>query len=158
MSLKSSRGQWVNNSSWTNSSWWTLTVQSTWFMNFGSSFFFPSWSLFHLFQKHSCTHIELADVTGSFVLWKFCSYLYVFYTRLLHSPSLVLLQLSEVAWPPIDPSHKSQNAPVPYPKHYFVTEVCTFLLQNGALWDTCLMHCGLFVMDLLACVTTFMFG
>ena len=30
----------------------------------------------------------------------------------------------------------SQNAP-------FVTEMCTFLLQNGALWDICLIHCGI---------------
>ena len=32
--------------------------------------------------------------------------------------------------------HKSHNAPVPYPTmHHFVTEMCTLLLQNGALWD-----------------------
>ena len=32
--------------------------------------------------------------------------------------------------------HKSQNAPISYPTmHHFVTEMCTFLLQNGALWD-----------------------
>ena len=30
--------------------------------------------------------------------------------------------------------HKSHNAPAPYPTmHNFVTEMCTFLLQNGAL-------------------------
>ena len=37
--------------------------------------------------------------------------------------------------------HKSHNALVPYPKmHHFVQKcalVCTFLLQNGALWDNC---------------------
>ena len=34
--------------------------------------------------------------------------------------------------------HKSHSAPVPYPTmHHFVTEMCTFLLQNGALWDMC---------------------
>ena len=36
--------------------------------------------------------------------------------------------------------------------HHFVTEmctrVCTFLLQNGALWDVCLMHCGICEMGL----------
>ena len=25
----------------------------------------------------------------------------------------------------------------------FVTEMCTFLLQNGALWDMGLVHCGI---------------
>ena len=24
--------------------------------------------------------------------------------------------------------------------HHFVREMCTFLLQNDALWDICLMH------------------
>ena len=44
----------------------------------------------------------------------------------------------------IDPSRKSQNASVPYPTmQHFVTEMCTFLLQNVALWDICLMHCGI---------------
>ena len=50
----------------------------------------------------------------------------------------------------VDPLHKSQNAPVPCPTmHHFVTEMRTFLLQNGALWDVCLMHCGIFEMGLL---------
>ena len=26
--------------------------------------------------------------------------------------------------------------------HHFVAEICTFLLQNGSLWDMGLMHCG----------------
>ena len=44
----------------------------------------------------------------------------------------------------INLSHKSHNALVLYPTmHHFVTEMCTFLLQNGALWDICLMHCGI---------------
>ena len=47
----------------------------------------------------------------------------------------------------IVPSHKSHNASNKYPTmHHFVTEMCTFLLQNGALsvghwngalWDLC---------------------
>ena len=37
--------------------------------------------------------------------------------------------------------HKSHNAPVEYPTmNHFVTHLCTFLLQNGALWGSCLMH------------------
>ena len=40
--------------------------------------------------------------------------------------------------------HKSHNAPVSYlTMHHFVTEMCTFLLQNGALWDMRLVHCGI---------------
>ena len=43
-----------------------------------------------------------------------------------------------------DLSHKSHNAPVAYPTmHHFVTEMCTFLLQNCALWDFCLMYYGI---------------
>ena len=41
---------------------------------------------------------------------------------------------SQIYW--IDLLQKSHNAPVSYPTmHHFVTEMCTFLLQNGALWD-----------------------
>ena len=33
---------------------------------------------------------------------------------------------------------------VPHPRmRHFVTEMCTFLFQNGALWDICLVHCGI---------------
>ena len=53
----------------------------------------------------------------------------------------------------IDLNHKSHNAPLPYPTmNHFVTEyanMCTFLLQNGALWDICLMHCGICTIGLL---------
>ena len=36
----------------------------------------------------------------------------------------------------IEPFHKSHNAPDTYPTVYhFIIEMCTFLLQNGALWD-----------------------
>ena len=42
------------------------------------------------------------------------------------------------------------NAPVPYPTiHHIVTEMCTFLLQNGALQDICPMHCRICEMGLL---------
>ena len=43
-------------------------------------------------------------------------------------------------WIAIDLLHKSHNAPVSHPTmHHFVTEMCTFLLQNDALWYICLM-------------------
>ena len=55
----------------------------------------------------------------------------------------------------IDPLCKSHNAPVPYPTmQHFVTEMCTHvnifvtkcgIVGNGALWDICLMHCGIYV-------------
>ena len=32
--------------------------------------------------------------------------------------------------------------------HLLVTEICTFLLQTGALWDICLVHCGICEMGL----------
>ena len=33
--------------------------------------------------------------------------------------------------------------------HHFVTEMCTILLQNGALWDVILVHCGICATSLL---------
>ena len=33
--------------------------------------------------------------------------------------------------------------------HRFVTEMCTYLLQNGALWDMWLVHYGICESDLL---------
>ena len=50
----------------------------------------------------------------------------------------------------IDPSHKSHNASHKYPiMHHFVTEMCTFLLQNVALGDMAQMHSGICEMGLL---------
>ena len=44
----------------------------------------------------------------------------------------------------IDPSHKSHTALARYPTvHHFVTDMCTFLLQNGALWDMEQVHSGI---------------
>ena len=73
--------------------------------------------------------------------------------------SAVLLNFYPCIWVPlmitgmeilIDLLYKSRNAPVPYPTvHNFVTEMYTFLLQNGALWDIHVMHCGICEMDLL---------
>ena len=43
--------------------------------------------------------------------------------------------------------HKSHKAPIPYPTmQYFVTEMCTCVhisVKNGALWDICLLYCGI---------------
>ena len=50
----------------------------------------------------------------------------------------------------IDTSQNSHNASDKYPTmHHFVTEMCTFLLQNDALWDVGLMHCGICVTSLM---------
>ena len=38
--------------------------------------------------------------------------------------------------------------------HHFVTEMCTFLLQNCALLDISLVHCGICELDLLKCSFT----
>ena len=36
------------------------------------------------------------------------------------------------------------TTPITYPTmHHFVRHMCTYLLQNGALWDICLMHGGI---------------
>ena len=60
----------------------------------------------------------------------------------------------------IGQSHKSHNAPVSYPTMYnFLTEMCTWMhisVKNGALWDICLMHCGICEMKLLRDATYMM--
>ena len=44
----------------------------------------------------------------------------------------------------LEPSHKSHNSLDKYPTmHHFVTKMCTFLFQNGALWEMWLVHCGI---------------
>ena len=63
---------------------------------------------------------------------------------------LIEISLKFVPKDPIDLLQKSHNAPVPCPTmHHFVTEMCTFLLQNGALWDICFILCGICEMSLL---------
>ena len=58
-----------------------------------------------------------------------------------------------VVWDIVTPLNRliSQihNAPEKYATmHHFVTKMCTFLLQSGALWDMGLVHCGIYEMDL----------
>ena len=44
---------------------------------------------------------------------------------------------------------KFNKAPVPYPPlHHFMTEMCTCLIQNGALWRIHLMYCEICEMGL----------
>ena len=56
---------------------------------------------------------------------------------------------------PTDPSHKSHNASWKNPTmHHFeqkCAHVCIFLLQNDALWDMAVVHCGICATDLLLC-------
>ena len=48
--------------------------------------------------------------------------------------------------------HKSHNTPNPYPTmHHFVTN----MMENGALWVICLMHCGICEMDELFIILLF---
>ena len=61
----------------------------------------------------------------------------------------------------LDLSRKSHNAPVPYhTMQSFVTEMCTFLLQNGVLWDTLYLcnYCGICEMGLFRQYTQNSFG
>ena len=70
----------------------------------------------------------------------------------LHSSSIRQepLRFSRVKWSktdnPTDPTMPSDIYPI---MHYFVTEMWTFLLQNGALWDMGLVHCGIYATGLL---------
>ena len=64
------------------------------------------------------------------------------YKKIYHAD---VLGASPVDAAPTDPFHQSQNASEKYPTmHHFVTEMCTFLLQNVALWDMGLLHCGIY--------------
>ena len=50
----------------------------------------------------------------------------------------------------IDLLHKPHNAQVPYlTMNQFITEMCTLLLQNHALWVISPTHCGLCEIDQL---------
>ena len=65
---------------------------------------------------------------------KFCRWLFLSDdTDLVHSFT---------CW--IDPCHQPYNALVKYPTmHHFATGMCTYLLQNGTLWDIGLLHYGI---------------
>ena len=63
--------------------------------------------------------------------WQFCLGLKVLMLNVWGRSCPVRLQ--------IDQSHKSHNA----------MDTCTFLSQNGALWDVGLMHCGISTTGLL---------
>ena len=81
-----------------------------------------------------CNH-EIAAV----LVKKPCEYIWINHMNWLRTDNI----------PTIDLLCKSHNAPDPYPTmHYFLTEMCIFLLQNGALWDICLMHRGICEKDL----------
>ena len=69
--------------------------------------------------------------------------------KFTESPCVFILSESLPKWSNRPISH---NALDTYPTmHHFVTEMCTctFLLQNGTLWDTGLVHCGIFATGLL---------
>ena len=69
---------------------------------------------------------------------------------MIYPPSLLFVVASQSTGAMIDPNHKSNNATDKYPTmHQFVTEMCTFLLQNGALWDMRLVHYGICATGLL---------
>ena len=54
------------------------------------------------------------------------------------------VEYMDVLYTWIDQSQKSHNASEKYPTiHHFSTKICTFLLQNNALWDIRLVHCGI---------------
>ena len=71
-------------------------------------------------------------------------------------PRIFLCCLLFMSIAKIDLEHKSHNTPITYPTmHYFVTEMCTFLLQKGASWDICLVHCAICNMGLLKIGNTY---
>ena len=67
----------------------------------------------------------------------------------------IWIYLNVVRWIPawcttMYPSHKPHNALDKYPTiHHFVTEMCTFPLQNSALWDMGMVHYGIYTIGLL---------
>ena len=61
--------------------------------------------------------------------------------NVLRVPSLTLGQSHYL----LDPARKSHNASDKYPtiQHFFATEMCTFMIQSGALWDIEWVHGGI---------------
>ena len=81
------------------------------------------------------TWLNIFDLVVHIVELLFCTIL----TMLYRYPKVQWLLSSnfDIYSTSIDLSHKSHNASHKYPTMpHFVTEMCTFLLQNGALWDT----------------------
>ena len=67
--------------------------------------------------------------------------------RLLQHEKICMQKISDILF---YICHKSHNASVPYfTMHHFVTEMCAFLLQSSALWDTGLVHYGIYTTGLL---------
>ena len=59
--------------------------------------------------------------------------------KILNSQNSAIPQLHKG----VDPSYKSMLHLIRYPTmHHFVTEMCTFLLQIGTVWDMGMIHCG----------------
>ena len=69
---------------------------------------------------------------------------HLFSSLFLYSRFYIMVMSHEGHRVAIDPSHKSQGTLNKYPTmHHFVTEMCTFLLQNGASWAVGLVYCGI---------------
>ena len=79
------------------------------------------------------------------------------YPRLIHG--LSMSRCGEEAWPVyhthlINPTMHWTNIPQSTTLQQKCAQMCTFLLQKGALWDTRLVHCGICATCLLRLVTS----
>ena len=99
----------------------------------------------HIQYKNAVLPVKTSCCEGTMPLWP--SY---FQNRISHTGKTALLLKKRCQCNTnlmcilIHLIYKSHNAPVTIPTvHHFVTEMCTFLLQNGALWDIHPMHCGI---------------
>ena len=128
--------------------------QTTWSSAFSSMKMFEfrlkfHWSLFLRVQLTIIQHCIRERLGTVQVTSHYLNQWWLVHWRIYASLALNELTTITDCFPWIDPSHKSHNVLVPYPTiHHFVTYVCTFLLQSGAMWDIFLMHCGICEMGL----------
>ena len=89
-------------------------------------------------------HLILLWITIKFLFQCFKSSLSIIFI-----PTILDVQTKNRCWVYQSTCYtKPHNAPVPYPTmHQFITEMCTILLQNRALWVIFLMHRGICEID-----------
>ena len=87
----------------------------------------------------------------SMVTWAYSALQFSHNALQLRYPQSIFRLANHKWWhQPIDLIHESMHQSRYPTMHHFVTEmcICTFLLQSGALWDICLMYCGICKMHL----------
>ena len=133
---------WFDTPSW--SLWRQCNAMNTWVM----TIWIRIWICYCFVDKQMYMETIILLYSTSVGMWHWKLWV-VMMPTLSSLVSQVLLMTKLASWQlsvfsGIDQSHKSHNAPVPYPTmHHFGTEMCAFLLQCGVLWDMWHVHRGI---------------